>query len=314
MDARRLLLFRTVARAGSISAAARELGWTQPAVSQHLQRLEREVGAPVLLRSTRGVALTEAGRVLLARADVIAGELHMAGEEIAALTELREGRVRLVAFPTAAATIAPAALRRLADDHPGVAVTLAEAEPPEAVTDVRAGDADLAVVFGHDAPPPGIDDLVWRELGREDVRLVLPPGHEAAYAGGPVDLRALAGETWIGGCPRCRQHLVDVCERAGFTPRLAHESDDYVAVQSLVAAGLGVSSLPEAALTAYRHPEVVVRSSPGLGRRHVGVVHRPGADLVPATRALLDRLAMGPAVPDAPPRPGAQTGTSNEMV
>ena len=90
MDPRRVLVFRTVARAGLLSAAARELGWTQPAVSQQLQRLEHEVGAPLLLRSTRGVTLTDAGRLLLGRADTLAGELHMAAEELASLAESKQ--------------------------------------------------------------------------------------------------------------------------------------------------------------------------------------------------------------------------------
>lgn len=287
MDARRLLLFRDIVRAGSLSAAARELGWTQPAVSQQLGRLEREVGAPLLVRSSRGVTPTELGRTLLARADTIAGELHMAAEEAAASTQLRTGRVRLVAFPTAAATLVPGALRRLHDAAPGVRVTMTEAEPPEAAAAVRAGDADLAVVFAYDGPLPEAD-LVWHPLTVEDVALVLPLDHPAGPSPALADL---ADETWVGGCPRCRQHLVEVCERAGFTPRLEHATDDYVAVQNIVAAGLGVSALPAAALEAYRHPGVVVAAAPDLGRRHVGVVHRAGAEQVPATRALLDRLA-----------------------
>ena len=90
MDARRVLLLRTMARAGSLSAAARELGWTQPAVSQQLQRLEREAGSPLLVRTSRGVHPTESGDLLLARADAIAAQLHMATEELAALADLRE--------------------------------------------------------------------------------------------------------------------------------------------------------------------------------------------------------------------------------
>ena len=85
MDPRRLLIFREVARAGSISAAARALGWTQPAVSQHLRALERSCGCTLLLRGAGGVELTEPGRVLLMRADAVAAELHMAGEELADL-------------------------------------------------------------------------------------------------------------------------------------------------------------------------------------------------------------------------------------
>ncbi len=293
MDPRRVLVFRTVARAGSLSAAARELGWSQPAVSQQLQRLEREVGAALLVRSSRGVTLTEAGTVLLGRADGIAGELHMAAEELASLAELRGGRVRLVAFPSAAATLAPAALKRLAEDHPGIEVALVEAEPPEAWTSVREGTADVALVFGYDGPPPDSTrpggDLTWLPLAVEPVDLVLPPDHPVARRRA-VRLSDLAGDTWIGGCPRCRSHLVERCREAGFEPRLSHETDDYVAVQALVAAGLGVTLLPRSALRAFQHPEVVVRSSPSLGDRHVGLVYRPGAEQVPATRAFVERL------------------------
>ncbi len=289
MDPRRVLVFRAVARAGSLSGAARELGWTQPAVSQQLQRLEREVGTPLLLRSTRGVELTEAGRLLLQRADSIAGALHMAEEELASLADLRGGRVRLVAFPSAAATMAPAALKGLARDHPAIEVAMAEAEPPEAWAAVRAGEADLALVFGYDGPPPDDGDLTWLPLTVEPVDLVLPPDHPAGSRRA-VRLGELARDTWVGGCHRCRQHLVDRCRRAGFEPALAHETDDNVAVQALVAAGLGVTMLPRSSLHVFRHPDVVVRQSKALGERHVGLVYRPGAEQVPATRALVERL------------------------
>ncbi len=125
----------------------------------------------------------------------------------------------------------------------------------------------------------------------EPVDLVLPPDHPAARRRA-VRLGDFAHDTWIGGCPRCRQHLVDRCHDAGFEPRLAHETDDYVAVQALVAAGLGVTLLPRSALRAFRHPEVVVRSSRSLGDRHVGLVYRPGAEQVPATRAFVERLVQ----------------------
>ena len=289
MDPRRLLVFRAAARAGSLSGAARELGWTQPAVSQQLQRLEREAGTPLLLRSTRGVSLTEAGRMLLSRVDVVAGELHMAGEEMAALAQLRGGRVRLVAYPSAAATLVPQALRLLRDDHPAVEVSIVEAEPPEASTAVAQGEADLGLVFGYGGPPQEDGNLVWRPLSTEPVDLVLPPDHPA---GARRDLRlaAFEGEAWIGGCLRCRQHLVDRCRAAGFEPRLVHESDDYVVVQNLIAVGLGVTMLPRSALQAFRHPAVIVRSSPTLGVRHLGLVFRARAEQVPATRALVERL------------------------
>ncbi|MDN5861179.1 MAG: LysR substrate-binding domain-containing protein, partial [Pseudonocardia sp.] len=289
MDPRRVLVFRAVARAGSLSGAARELGWTQPAVSQQLQRLEREVGVPLLLRGPRGVTLTEAGVVLLGRADSLAGELHMAAEELASLAQLRGGWVRLVAHPSAVATVVPAALRRLADDHPDVVVSMEEAEPPQAWAAVLAGDADLALAFGYGGTPAEDGDLTWLGLTTEPVELVLPPGHRLAGCR-EFSLADLADETWIGGCPRCRAHLVARCRADGFEPRITHATDDYVAVQALVAAGLGVALLPRSALVAFRHPQVVVRSSASLGIRHIGLAYRPGAEQVPAVRALMERL------------------------
>ncbi|WP_435743277.1 LysR family transcriptional regulator [Nocardioides sp. SYSU DS0663] len=287
LDPRRVLIFRDVVRAGSITGAARVLGWTQPAVSQHLARLERDAGGPLLLRGPGGVAPTEAGRALLRRADVVAAELHAAGEELAALHQLRAGRVRLVAFPSAAATLVPDVLGALAERHPELEVGLDEAEPPEAMAAVVAGDADLALVFGYDGPPEGLGALAWRPLLDEPVHLVVPPGHAGP---GPRGLASLAGDDWIGGCVRCRTHLVDCCVAAGFTPAVRHTTDDYVVVQNLVARGLGVTALPESALAAYRHPDVRVLPLAELGRRLVGLAHRPGAEAVPATAALVAQL------------------------
>lgn len=284
LDARRALLFRDVVRAGSLTAAARDLGWTQPAVSQHLQRLERDAGCPLLVRGPRGVTPTEAGRALLARADVVAGELRLAEEEVAAIAGLRAGRVRLAAFPSAAAVLAPQGIARLTARFPGLEVSMSEAEPPEAMAAVRADEADLALVFGHDGPPDDLRELAWTPVLEEPVRLVLPAGL------GGARLRELADEPWIAGCPRCRTHLVAQCAAAGFVPRVRYESDDYVMVQALVAQGLGVTSLPASALAAYQHPAVVVRDDTDLGTRHVGLVHRAGAEQVPAIGALREVL------------------------
>jgi DNA-binding transcriptional LysR family regulator len=287
MDPRRVLLFRTVARTGSLSAAARALTMTQPAVSQQLRHLEREAGCPLLLRSPRGVTLTEAGELLLARADAVASQLHMADEELSSVANLRGGRVRLVAFPSAAAVLVPDALQELRSRHPGLEVTMVEAEPPEAWTAVREGEADVALAFGYDGPPPDDGELVWVPLAVEPLFLVLPPDHPHTAA---RSTGWLADEPWIAGCERCRQHLVERCREEGFEPLLTHESDDYVVVQNLVARGLGVTVLPRLALQAFRHPEVVVRPLDSFGERHVGIAHRPGAGEVPATRALVERL------------------------
>jgi DNA-binding transcriptional LysR family regulator len=290
MDVRRLLVFREVARAGSISAAARIIGWTQPAVSQQLRALEREVGSRLVLRGAGGVELTEPGRVLLARADAVAGQLHMAGEELAALTQLRRGTVRLAAYPSAAATLVPRVVAGMLNRHPDIDVMLTEAEPPEAMGLVQTGDVDVALVFGYDGLPVTGAGLRWLPLAEEPVHLLLPPRHRLAERSS-IEAADLSAESWIMGCARCREHAVALCTAAGFEPRVRHASDDYVVVQNLVAVGVGVTLLPHSALEAYRHPEVLVRPSPAWGTRTYGVVHRDGADAVPATAAFLQLVS-----------------------
>ena len=290
VDPKRVLIFRAVARAGSISGAARELGWTQPAVSQHLRALERSAGCTLLLRGAGGIELTEPGRMLLARADALAVQLHMAEEELADLTALRRGRVRLAAYPSAAATLVPRAMAGLRARHPDIDVDLTEAEPPEALGLLLAGDVDLALVFSYGVDPVEVPGMHWTPLAEEPVALVVATDHPAVGRK-RLTLSHLAGEPWIVGCARCRAHTLLLCAQAGFEPRLRHVSDDYVVVQNLVAVGLGVTLLPQSALEAYRHPAVTIREHASFGTRTYGIVHREGAEQVPATAALVRELS-----------------------
>lgn len=288
LDPRRLLILRTVAQAGSMSAGARALGWTQPAVSQHLQALERSARTPLLLRHSGGVTLTEAGRAAVLHADAIAAHLDAAARELGELAALGAGSVRLAAFPSALAVLVPPALERLAATT-GVEVRLVEAEPPEAVELVRSGDVDVALTFGY-AEAPGVpSDLRGVELGVDPVDVVLPAAHPAA---GEASLRLadLADDDWVAGCVRCREHLVAAAAAEGFAPRVRHETDDYVVVQQIVARGLAVAALPRTALAAYRHPGVETRAVAGLDGRSLHAVHRPGVERVPAVAALLGAL------------------------
>ncbi|MBT8225539.1 MAG: LysR family transcriptional regulator, partial [Dactylosporangium sp.] len=120
LDLNRLRVLSAVARHGSMVAAARALAYTQPAVSHHIARLEAETGTPLVVRHGRGVRLTEAGRLLTTHADAVLARLADAEEDLAALIGLRAGRVRVAAFPTAAAAILPDALLALRSKAPGV--------------------------------------------------------------------------------------------------------------------------------------------------------------------------------------------------
>lgn len=285
MDPRRLLLLRAVARAGSLSAAARALGLTQPAVAQQVRALEVAAGVPLVVRAGRGVVLTEAGRLLVAHADAVADRLAAAEQELLALSGLASGTVRVAAFPTAAAVLLPGALAALRERAPGLQVRFEELEPPEAEAAVRAGDADVAVVFRHE----GDDEVVPGDLLR--LPLTTHPVLVVTRADvRPTSLRQLAGEPWVAGCPRCRRHLLRCARTAGFAPDVRHATDDYLVVRRLVARGLGVALLPRWALDVAGDEGVRGTALPEVDGRVVELLLRPDARGVPAVAAVLEAL------------------------
>lgn len=295
LDAHDLRLMRAIADGGSITAAAAAIGYSQPAVSQHIKRLELRVGMPLVERIGRRARLTDAGRLLARHAPAVVTALEAAQEDLALLRGGGAGRVRLAGFPSASAAVMPRLLAELADRRPGIQVLYVEAEPPEAVEAVRDGRADLALTFsfpGDRDDPHGASarGLSVRAVGQEDLLLVLPEAHPAA-AREHVDVAALAGETWIGGCPRCRGHLLQLCGRAGFAPRIGFETDNFVAVEGLVAQGIGVATLPRMALEATpRRAGVAVRPLPLGERRTLHLVSARGAERVPSVRAVSEAL------------------------
>ncbi len=296
LDSTMLRIVGALADHGSITAAATALGYSQPAVSQQLKRLEARIGLAVIERVGRGVRLTEAGRLLARHAATVSGVLDSAAGELAELRGLRAGRVRLAAFPSASATIVPRLLADLRRRHPGVSITYLEAEPPEAVALVRQNQADLAITFSYpgdrvDTHRDSAEGLVVTRLRRDEMMLVLPSAHHLAVDSA-VDLGDLAEENWIGGCPRCRGHLLELCGHSGFTPRIAYETDNAAAVIGLVAAGIGVAMLPALALDSVGpQPLVAIRPTRGRDHRTLHAVTATGAAGVPAIAATLRRLA-----------------------
>ncbi len=217
IEARHLRVLRAVATTGSFSAAARELGCTQPAVSQQMKALESSAGTTLLIRTGREMRLTQAGEALVRHASGILAGLTAAEEEVAAIAGLRAGRVRLVSFPSGSSTLVPGALAALRAEHPGTRVSLVEAEPPRSVDLLRDGDCDIALAFRYGASGGEWDDLVVRPLLTDRLIGLVPEGHRLAGAA-EVSIDELADESWIAGCPRCRRQLVEVCEESGFTP------------------------------------------------------------------------------------------------
>ena len=282
LDVTRLRVIDAVARLGSVTAAAKELHYSQPSVSHHLARLEAETGAQLLQRVGRGVRLTQAGQLLADRAAEIIGRIDAADAELSAHVGLTAGRVRLAGFASAIGSLLPRAAASLAGRHPHLQVTLTDTHPPEELELLRAGKVDVAVIFRHDEAEPEPDNVRLHHL-LDDPLYVLSTRRVRKLA-------SLRDATWIAGCERCRSHLLSLCAAEGFEPRIAYTSDDMVVMQALVVAGLGVTTISGLALRAHRAKGIVANELPG-SRRHVYAATYGGPPDPPATAALLAALA-----------------------
>jgi DNA-binding transcriptional LysR family regulator len=253
LDPLRLLTFREVARLGSFSRAAEALALTQPAVSQRVAALERQLGARLLDRGPGGPSPTDAGALLLAHADAIAGRLAQADAQLGELIAEERETLRVGAFPSALASIVPAAIMQLRDERPELQVEASEGSAQENGAAVAAGRLHVAVCFQDSAAERHAPDGTERhELGEEAMLAMLPAAHPLAGRS-RIELASLSDETWTAPS---REHLVyRACVAAGFEPRIAYVSRDPLAIVELVAGGLAVTLAPE--LLAGRHREGV---------------------------------------------------------
>jgi DNA-binding transcriptional LysR family regulator len=290
LDVRRLRVLHAVSVYGSVTAAAAALGFTAPAVSQQLAALEREVGMRLTERAGRGIELTPAATVLVGHTDALLARLDAAESDLAALREQVAGRVTLGAFPSAGATIVAVAWAALARSAPQVQLELTEMEPEESLPAVLRGQADVAIAHEYDLLPRPLDPLFERrELVRDPVRLAVPAGSSLA---GPFPLASLAGQPFLAprGNTSCAEMIQRACAQAGFVPRIVARATDFAVLLSLVAAGAGVTLVPELA-TGCLPAGVRLLSPAEPVTRQVFTVARRGGDRKPAVRVVLDALA-----------------------
>lgn len=271
LDVKRLRILREVAARGSFSAAAEALYLSQSAVSQQVATLEREVGMKLLERTREGTLPTDAGRVLVDHADAAIARLEEAERELAAIAGLEGGEVRIASFPSASATLLTMAVSDFVERHPKVRLSVTEAEPEESLPRLRAGEIDLALTFDYlEFPREDERDLERSLLLTESMHVALPRNH--GLAGRPkVRMEDLRDEVWLSGdCPSsCGEMVKRACRDAGFEPRVGFESDDYHVLQGFVAAGLGVTLLPDLALPTLRSDIVVLPTDPPAPARRV---------------------------------------------
>jgi DNA-binding transcriptional LysR family regulator len=237
LDPRRLLTFRAVARAGSFSAAARELSLTQPAVSQQVAALERQLGARLLHRGPGGPTLTDAGALALEHADALAERIALADTQLGELGD-ESAAVRVGGFPSALATLVPAAIARLVPRR----VEAVEGTVEELAAGVGDGSLHVALVFQDAAAPrrehPG---LRRHDLLDEPFMAVVGPNHRLAKRR-TIRLQELARDPWTA--PSTTGILHRACVAAGFEPDVHFITRDVLAIGALIAADLAVTLSP----------------------------------------------------------------------
>jgi len=283
LDVTRLRIIEAVARLGSVTAAAKELSYSQPSVTHHIGRLEAETGAQLLQRVGRGIRVTPAGQLLAERAGEILGRIDAADAELSAHVGLSAGRVRLAGFASAIGSLVPLAAATLAERHPGLEISLIDTHPPEAIELLRTGKIEVAIIFRYEETEPEQSGLRLHHL-LDDPVYVLSQRREPTLAG-------LSDATWVGGCERCSSHLLAMCADAGFEPRIGYSSDDMVVMQALVGAGLGVATQTGLSLRAHHIDGVVATELPGAERHIYAATYGDPPD-PPATGALLDALTV----------------------
>ncbi|MFF5899790.1 LysR family transcriptional regulator [Streptomyces argenteolus] len=295
-DPTRLAALVAVAEAGSITRAAARLGYTAPALSQQLAKLEREAGAALLVRHHRGARLTAAGELLAGRARRVLDEMDQARHELARLAGLSGGRLRVGTFVTAGIHLLPPVLTAFRRAHPDVELAVTDYEPPAGVAAVAAGDVDLALTHAYEpAAPEALPAGVLSEpLLVEELVLVTALGQMLSEGSGPLPVSELAGRPLISSAPEHppRRGVERALAEAGATPAVVCESPGYALVCALVSAGLGVAVVPEMVAAMSPAPLAVRRLEPAAFRRTISVVHR-GTQNTPAASTLMALLRSG---------------------
>ena len=285
MELRQLSYFERVAEQGSFTRAAQSLHLVQPALSQQVAALEREMGLPLFHRGARGVRLTEAGERLLPYARRVLGEIERAQQAVGELRELRTGKVALGLTPSATLSLLPEILEKYRGRYPAVEVQIVEEMTDELVEQLLDGRLDLALV----SFPIEDKRLETQPLFKERLALVVPPSHRLASLE-QVNLAELAGEPWILPYRRhgMRALVEGACQQAGFGLQVSIELSGLGPIKQLVQRGVGISILPPAivenevklgllATVDIAHPHLV---------RTMGLARRQGEHPTPAAAAL----------------------------
>jgi DNA-binding transcriptional LysR family regulator len=292
LEPRRILTFREVARRASFSEAARALSLSQPAVSQQVKLLERQVGTRLLDRAPGGPRTTEAGIVLLEHAEALAERLALADSQLAEMASAERRELRIGAFPSATATLIPEALTALLRENRDVRVQLVEGSTDAHAAAVRAGELHLALCFQDAAEPPRHHPGTRRhELLAEPMLAAVGTTHRLARRT-RIELAALAGDVWTA--PSERGLVRRACIAAGFEPRIAFRTSDPLAIRALLSSGLAVTLMPR--LLTAQHTGIRTLALAGSAPHRAIYALVADVGVTPTTVAALDALRGAAAI------------------
>src|SRR5438270_2610947 len=271
VELQQLRYFVAVADAGKVTAAARDLHVAQPSVSKQLRKLETELGAILLERRKTGVALTDAGQILLPWAKRVLADLDGARSEVAGLASLERGRLSVGATPSLSTVLLPRVLAAFHSEHPGITLSVLEAGSRDLVDRLALGGLDLALVI---LPVPREERFDTIPLLREELVLAVAKRH-------PLAKRKSVRLTELRGVPLVmfregydlRSSTIAACEQAGFHPTFAIEGAEMDGVLRMAAAGVGVAVVPSMVIER-GGPLVAVRLAQPTLVRSVGVAFR----------------------------------------
>ncbi|WP_454689830.1 LysR family transcriptional regulator [Achromobacter aloeverae] len=292
LNLHRLRLLHELAALGSITAVARSMSLTRPAISQQLALLEQEIREPLLERSSQGVTLTPAGERLAMRAAEVFKLVEQIETDLEAGSDVIAGEVRVSAFGSLATGLAPQAFRQLRNQYPHISLTFNETESNAGLRAVAAREIDLAVIDEWADIMRPARPLEFAHLGEDRFMLIVASAHPLANRKS-VRLQELSAERWVinQAAPAYRAHLIRACQAAGFTPNEVCNCSNTTATIEFVREMGMITVLPKMGLGWTEHLDgmKMVGLQPPIHRK-IRVAMLPHALERPAVKATFQAL------------------------
>ncbi|SFS61578.1 LysR family transcriptional regulator [Paenibacillus sp. BC26] len=243
MEFRQLQYVIQIAKEKNFSRAAEKLHIAQPSLSQQLSKLEKEIGVLLFRRTTNSVELTHAGAVFVDKAQNILDNIEQLKQELDDLAHMRKGKLVVGSLSITGSHVLPTVLPIFNKRYPEIEVVLVEDTPSKLEQLTASGQTDLSLL----ALPLFEPSLEWVPIIEEEIVLAVPPDHPLAKLNEPIHIERLSAEPFIvlKKGQGFRQNVLELCEQAGFEPRIVFESTNIETIQSLVAAGMGITFVPQ---------------------------------------------------------------------